>query len=470
MPLSCNLFNQDDEEEEEEKEKTLNYTVSFYDMQPSSYSSGYETKYLSSQTVEDGKTVSKPADPVDKWGRTFLGWFEEKYIDTDGDNIAELSYIVFDFTTIINSHKELYAKWDGDLVPVYFDLEDGTTPNDYASDGYDYVSKSYYGDYAIYAVEGKSIKAPTAPVKEGYKFIGWTFDTWGTVNLFDFDTVFEKSDSTYRLYAYWVASDDTSNHIVTFDSNGGSNVQTKVTSYSITEPDEPTRDGYIFAGWYSDTEFTTKYVFNTYVTSNMTLYAKWIRLEESCIVKFETYCSDTIDDRVLTKGDIIGVVKSLYRNGYTFKGWYTDSNFENVFTDFTAPIYSDTTLYAKWIVTVPDWWLRLESIDEDYYYIQSITVDGQSLTLDSNNSLRFRFIFVITPGVSYKIYYSKSNDTSSAIEAKTSTIISKNTGSIAGNAVYIPNFTAGTYYFWVKAFLSNGDESDFSEVATYTKE
>ena len=45
----------------------------------------------------------------------------------------------------------------------------------------------------------------------------------------------------------------------------------------IPEPNVPTRDGYAFAGWYSDAEFTNSWDFNTDIASGeMTIYAKWI--------------------------------------------------------------------------------------------------------------------------------------------------------------------------------------------------
>ena len=464
--VSCNLFNQDDEEEEERT-----FTVSFYDIQPAKASSYYDEVFLSSQSVEEGNTVSKPADPVDKWGRTFLGWFEEKYIDTDGDNIAELSYIVFDFTTIINSHKELYAKWDGDLVPVYFDLNDGTTPNDYTTDGYDrrsyYNSYGYggeYGDYVIYAAESGTVKAPVNPVKSGYKFVGWYTSIWSDAKLFDFNTSIEEREV---LYAKWVTA-DTSTYTVTFESNGGTNVQSQILTQQTTlsYPIAPKRDGYNFAGWYSDISLSDKFYFDNPIIGDITLYAKWISVEESCIVTFVSNCDRDISNRLLYKGEKVKEYLFSYtaKPSYTFKGWYTDKDFKSAF-DFDTPVYSDMTLYAKWVVSVPELTISTNSVSNDY--APTIYIDGKKVSLDSSTSVE---AFWTSSGAdSYKLYYNLSNDTSSAVEAITTI---KNQYSYPREYyVYIPNFTTGkTYYFWVKAFLSNGDESDFSEVATYTKE
>lgn len=67
-------------------------------------------------------------------------------------------------------------------------------------------------------------------------------------------------------------------HTVTFNSDGGSEVesQTVEDGGKATEPTDPTKSGYEFDGWYSDSEFTTEWDFTTdTVTADITLYAKW---------------------------------------------------------------------------------------------------------------------------------------------------------------------------------------------------
>ena len=66
---------------------------------------------------------------------------------------------------------------------------------------------------------------------------------------------------------------------VTFDSNGGSDVdsQTVKNGEKAVEPENPTRSGYRFAGWFSDEDLENEYDFDTPVTSDITLYADWDR-------------------------------------------------------------------------------------------------------------------------------------------------------------------------------------------------
>ena len=66
-------------------------------------------------------------------------------------------------------------------------------------------------------------------------------------------------------------------YTVTFESNGGSEVDKAIVSEgkTVAKPANPTRDGYTFAGWYADKDGTKVWDFDTPVTEEITLYAKW---------------------------------------------------------------------------------------------------------------------------------------------------------------------------------------------------
>lgn len=71
---------------------------------------------------------------------------------------------------------------------------------------------------------------------------------------------------------------------VTFVVNGGSNVVTVdginkkrvAEGQKVAKPEDPTKAGYTFGGWYTNEACTIPYDFNTPVSSNFKLYAKWI--------------------------------------------------------------------------------------------------------------------------------------------------------------------------------------------------
>lgn len=65
-------------------------------------------------------------------------------------------------------------------------------------------------------------------------------------------------------------------YTVTFNSNGGSDVPEQIrANAAATKPADPTRSGYVFAGWYTDEACTAAYDFTQPVTDSVTLYAKW---------------------------------------------------------------------------------------------------------------------------------------------------------------------------------------------------
>lgn len=77
------------------------------------------------------------------------------------------------------------------------------------------------------------------------------------------------------LILYGVANNG---YTVTFDSRGGTDVPSQELMYGdlVEEPDPPTREGYTFAGWYSDENFRYQWDMDTnQVSQSMTLYAAW---------------------------------------------------------------------------------------------------------------------------------------------------------------------------------------------------
>ena len=117
-------------------------------------------------------------------------------------------------------------------------------------------------------VEHGKATEPTPPTKSGYAFKGWYSDA-GLTKTFNFNT---PIDSNITLYAKWIETFD-----VTFNTDGGSSVatQTVESGSKATQPADPTKDGYIFDGWYAEDTFTTEFDFNAAITADTTVYAKW---------------------------------------------------------------------------------------------------------------------------------------------------------------------------------------------------
>lgn len=119
--------------------------------------------------------------------------------------------------------------------------------------------------------EGDLVTKPDDPTKEHYTFDAWYNDV-ALTDATDFAADTFDDDST--IYAKWIIDTFT----VTYDSNEGLAVASETVDYGkpFTEPDDPTLEGSVFAGWYTDDEtFENLYVFTTLATEDIALYAKW---------------------------------------------------------------------------------------------------------------------------------------------------------------------------------------------------
>ena len=119
---------------------------------------------------------------------------------------------------------------------------------------------------------GGTASEPTAPTADGWTFGGWYQDATCSV-AFDFATPITANT---ELYAKWTEVPATT-YTVTFDTNGGSATtsQTVADGSKATKPADPTKADSTFDGWYQDATFTVAFDFDTAITADITLYAKW---------------------------------------------------------------------------------------------------------------------------------------------------------------------------------------------------
>ena len=99
-------------------------------------------------------------------------------------------------------------------------------------------------------------------------------------------------------------------YTVKFNSNGGSTVE-KVTvkkNETVAEPTAPTRVGYTFEGWYTDSKLTKEYNFETPVTKSFALYAKWTEVPKGD--------EPIVEDPVIEDPTIIGEFTDVMENDW----------------------------------------------------------------------------------------------------------------------------------------------------------
>ncbi|SHI89583.1 InlB B-repeat-containing protein [Parasporobacterium paucivorans] len=139
---------------------------------------------------------------------------------------------------------------------------------------------------------------------------------------------------------------------VTFVSNGGSAVDSVTdlpSGNTVSKPEDPTKTGYTFAGWYKDAELTLPWTFGTdTVTADTNIYAKWI--QQTFSVNFNTNGGNTLEPvQGIGYGSTFSLSAAPARTGYQFGGWYKDTAFTQVWNFTTDTVSSDTTLYARWL-------------------------------------------------------------------------------------------------------------------------
>ena len=93
-------------------------------------------------------------------------------------------------------------------------------------------------------------------------------------------------------------------------------------------------------------------------------------------VSFKTNGGTQIQSVKVDKGNCIDEPTQPTREGYTFDGWYIDSDFEEEF-DFTTPIDKNVTLYAKWTSELK----YTLSSDELYYTVTGVNTPKDSYSI-----------------------------------------------------------------------------------------
>ena len=212
----------------------------------------------------------------------------------------------------------------------------------------------YYVPYKpVMTYEGKVVTMPTYMRLSGFNFDNWyTKSEGGTV--VDENTVF---DGPATVYAHWNQGNTSTPFTVYLKSVTG-NSSIKVTSGGKYEglPENLSRTGYEFGGWYLDLERITANSTVLY-TSTHELNAKWTPI--SSTVSFDANDGSGIiysgivsyDEKYST---ILSNVADPERDGYSFDGWYTKADAGSVVTAKTKiTATADHTLYAHW-TKIPD--------------------------------------------------------------------------------------------------------------------
>ncbi len=162
-----------------------------------------------------------------------------------------------------------------------------------------------------------TISHPYVAFMDGQNFKAWTLEEYVDVegdyplyktgaedHLYQNDTAYNLSD-TIDLYPYV----QNGNWMI-YDNNIGQDDDPTTASFTspvfvpeganTVAPSTPTRTGYTFGGWYTEDTLTNKFIFNTTIGQDTTVYAKWIPAQAQYTVVFwQQAANDTVDDNNL---------------------------------------------------------------------------------------------------------------------------------------------------------------------------
>ena len=283
--------------------------------------------------VEDIITLKQPT----KAGYTFAGWI--------GTDISEPA-ITYTFGNL-TGNRSYTATWTANTYTIALDANGGECSEDS-------ITVTYDQPYTL----------PT-PTRTGYTFEGW----YGALAVMG-DIIVEFTSGTWSLCedvtleAKWTANtytvtyEDTADvydHVVvTFDYNYSGSA----TAYTVTltngqtlgRPTDPTRSGYVFTGWYTDSSCTTRYEFTGIITKDMTLYAGWtemsmVYVDSEVQIDPSDYASSSNYYAVSTSGTSAGYNKHIYliaqESGTHYIYWKNSSS--SSYYGYYLRIYNLTT-------------------------------------------------------------------------------------------------------------------------------
>ncbi|MBO7047317.1 MAG: InlB B-repeat-containing protein [Spirochaetia bacterium] len=313
------------------KWESYNYSVTF--ASPGADTAANPT----SMSVKSPATTVEalPSDPV-KDGNVFDGWYTEP--NGNGD--------LFTASTLVDGDITVYANWS-----TLYSIT--------------YVGNNNTGGQAPERQRGENGDIITLQSQGNLERIGYTFNGWNT-NADGSGTDYSAGanhtiSGNLVLYAKWTANV----YQITYKDKGGSafsgvhgdNHPTSHTYGRSTALVNPTKVGYLFGGWYSNSACTGDALIqiNTdAITENITLYAKWNEYHYTVTFNSQgatTGASPTRIDVDSPNTTVGSLPSEPIKTGYRFGGWNTkaDGTGTDYLEEASYRVNGNATLYAKWL-------------------------------------------------------------------------------------------------------------------------
>ena len=262
------------------------YTVNFVD---------HDGTSISEQTVVEHNAATRPADPS-RTGYTFTGW-DSAFEDVTEDITVTAQYE-------INKYTVRYYEADGETLI-----------------GSEQVN---YKTAATMPFE--------APTVVGKKFSKWSKDLSSVT----------KNTDVYAIYVFNAVT------VKFMDEDGTTVLVEQSVEYDghASVPNTPTKAGCIFKAWVVAAGSNETFDFNTKITSETLIYAKWETISGYCSVSFKDYDGNNYDNiQRIVIGFTAEEPSAPVKAGVEFDGWYVEGTDDEF--DFNTPITEDVVLVAK---------------------------------------------------------------------------------------------------------------------------
>jgi len=317
----------------------------------------------SGTTGTGGRLTSLPTPTRD--GYTFNGWFTA---EEGGTQVTT--------STVFSGDATIYAQWTLITYIITFNANSGTVSPTSGTTG----------------IGGKLTSLPT-PTRSGYTFDGWFTAATGGTQV----TTSRVYSANTTIYAQWTLI----TYTIMFDANGGTvttEFGTTGTGYKLSSLPTPTRDGYIFDGWFTAEEGGTQVTTNTVFNEDATIYAQWT-LSEIPTVTFDANGGSVSPTYgvIGTNGRLASLPEPTARAGYTFNGWFTALTGGTQVT--TSTVFSgSTTIYARWTVNT-----YAIAFSAGANGTLTATVDGSSIATGASVQYGKSVVFTAVPATGYKV-------------------------------------------------------------------
>lgn len=396
---------------------------------------GVNADNKNSYTVEDDDFVLIAPS---RNGYAFDGWYFEE--DYSGNKVEKID-------CSLGKNLKVYAKWSVVGYAIEYDVNGGENAQNPTE----------------YTVESDDILL-NAPTRVGYEFEGWfdkannvvekiekgsvgnislkakwravkyviSFDSGCEIGVASAEYTVESEDITiedlkrnHYIFGGWfdedgkkisvVASGSTGNitltakwsaieYKITFDANGGSNVQDIIYTVETASFDLPTssKANYEFAGWYDGEDQISRIEKGSF--GNLSLVARWSAVGYK--VKFESNGGSEIQDKNYNADMTDFELPVPTREYYDFAGWYANSDLSgDRVVDFSTD--KDVTLYAKWIAK--EYTIKFDSNGGESAKSYIYSIESADFTLPSIRKEYYDFIgWFDENGKKYEVISSKN--------------------------------------------------------------